>query len=369
MTGEKKLSHEPMLELYIYETSTLVEQLEEVIIGMEAKRNMGTSELERILNALHAIKSASAMMLFPHTARAAHAVEELFSRFKEEIPVAVDYESICDLVLETLDFIKREIRRAAEGLEPEGPCKGLVDRVAELTAHYGADGTDKKPEAPVGQKYYITHAAYKEHTNRCYHAKITFEKNCQMENIRAFTVVHNLRECCRELYHRPNDLIRDLTSSEWITRHGFHLYFSSEHAEAELRMAIEDAILIEDYSLERIDSLGAYTYDLVPSEQGSKARGEPSFSSLPESHEAEESVGYSQQNTSGQEKEALLSGTKLDSLAELVNQISMTESALSQSACESKSWTAETENALCRLKTQVRNLEELLQAIRKSGTL
>lgn len=329
MTGERKLAHEPMLEIYVCETEMLLEHLEAAMMVAEAIRQIPKEELNHLLTEAHSIKSASAMMLFPEIASGADALEILLMHFEDASIEAQGFEDSINLVWEALDFIKKEVKKAAEGIEPEGSAALLHSRLKDISPVAKTAG-DKKPEFPTEQKYYITQAAVpRQHVIRCFRAKIHFEKNCQMENIRAFTVVHNLRDCCQEIYHQPKDLISDPTSSAWIVRNGLELYFSTDMPEHDVRLAIEDAILIQEYTLEQIDSLPASAQAPLQVIPDGKARGKPVHAAAP--HDSAEMQDMNRRRPGADSRGDVVSveEAKLDKLAELAADILLVEAALS----------------------------------------
>jgi len=65
---------EPMLELFLFETSQLTEQLEQTIISSESSGGYSETDINEIFRVMHSIKGASAMMLFDNIATFAHCV-------------------------------------------------------------------------------------------------------------------------------------------------------------------------------------------------------------------------------------------------------------------------------------------------------
>ena len=53
-----------MLEMYLYETNTLMEQLDELLIEAEKNEAFTTNDVNEIFRIMHTIKGSSAMMEF-----------------------------------------------------------------------------------------------------------------------------------------------------------------------------------------------------------------------------------------------------------------------------------------------------------------
>ena len=71
-------------------------------------------------------------------------------------------------------------------------------------------------------KYYISSYQNSSKVKQTkYYARIFFEDGCEMENVRAYTVVHNLKDITSEIYHIPEDIIENKDSvgdirKKWI---------------------------------------------------------------------------------------------------------------------------------------------------------
>ena len=125
-------SHEPMLDMYIFETSELLEQLEQHVLFCEEINNYTDDAINEIFRIMHTIKGSSAMMLFNNIASLAHSAEDLFSFLREKKPNVVDYCSLSDLLLQTVDFIKTETKKIKEGHNADGEIDNLKTLISKL---------------------------------------------------------------------------------------------------------------------------------------------------------------------------------------------------------------------------------------------
>lgn len=71
-------NNEPMLEMYIFETSQMIEQLEQVIMTCEKNGAYEIENINEIFRFMHTIKGSSAMMLYSDISKVAHSIEDLF---------------------------------------------------------------------------------------------------------------------------------------------------------------------------------------------------------------------------------------------------------------------------------------------------
>lgn len=209
--------NEPMLELFIFETTQLIEQMELLIISNEKSSSYSSEAINEIFRIMHTIKGSSAMMLYNNISRLAHSMEDLFFVLREDKPQKVNYSELSDLVLEGLDFIKLEIVKIRNGDEADADPSELIKNLGVFySAIKGQDLGLKdsnlsqeadSQEVSKKQQYYISKVKTETTVNKkIYEATLRFEQDCGMENLRAFGVVNDLRDIAEEYYHIPENL-------------------------------------------------------------------------------------------------------------------------------------------------------------------
>ena len=77
-------SMEPMLETFIYESTTLLEQLDEILLSSEKSKSLTEDHINEVFRIMHTIKGSSAMMEFNGISTLAHAVEDVFFILRED---------------------------------------------------------------------------------------------------------------------------------------------------------------------------------------------------------------------------------------------------------------------------------------------
>ena len=122
---------EPMLELFLFETSQLTEQLEQTIIRSESSGGYDIADINEIFRVMHSIKGASSMMLFDNMATFAHCVEDVFFYLREAQPVNVDCAQLSDLLLAGVDYIKSELAKIKCGKDSDGDASTLVAAIQD----------------------------------------------------------------------------------------------------------------------------------------------------------------------------------------------------------------------------------------------
>lgn len=231
-------SNEPMLEMYCLETNQLIDELENIIIDAEEKSSLETY-IDEIFRIMHTIKGNSMMMMFEDIGNYAHSIEDLFDFFRKEMPENVNYSKVTDMVLELVDFTKQELEKIQEGQAVDGNAKGKIEDVktfmSSLKFMNDIEEGDQAEEKTndEDQKYYISsldsQKVYNGESERSYYMRIYFQEDCQMENIRAFTAVHNLKEKAYDIVHKPEDIV-DVAAIEEIVKNGFQIVFRTKES-------------------------------------------------------------------------------------------------------------------------------------------
>ena len=100
---------EAMADMYVFETTSLLEQLDQILMKTENESSFGEEEINEIFRTMHTIKGSSAMMGLENMSKLAHAIEDMFYIIREDHPVISSMESLYDLVFTASDLMKAEI--------------------------------------------------------------------------------------------------------------------------------------------------------------------------------------------------------------------------------------------------------------------
>ena len=100
-------TNEPMLEMFLFETEQLLEQLEQVILASEKSNAYSEQDINEIFRIMHTIKGSSAMMLYENISNLAHSMEDLFYFIREYKPSSIRFLELTDLVLNGADLYRR----------------------------------------------------------------------------------------------------------------------------------------------------------------------------------------------------------------------------------------------------------------------
>ena len=216
-------SMEPMLEVFIYESTSLLEQLDEILLESEKSKSFSEDNINEIFRTMHTIKGSSAMMEFTGISTLAHAVEDVFFIIREE-PARMGQvnETLFDLVFRASDFLKTEIESVQNSGEATKDPSSMIAELKQLAAVMkgetppaGAAAAAEAapapaPAAPAGEPGMVR-------------VRVFFEDGCQMENIRAFMLISQLKDLCDQLETIPSHPENDASCCSDIIKNGLIL--------------------------------------------------------------------------------------------------------------------------------------------------
>lgn len=122
-------SIEPLFELYIFETTRSLEQLESCILDCEQIKYIDCNTINDALRIIHTIKGSAAMMLYTSISTAAHSLEELFYYLREQKKEVYNFIEIADIVFRISEFIKSELAKIEDDIEPTGNPEPFIIEV------------------------------------------------------------------------------------------------------------------------------------------------------------------------------------------------------------------------------------------------
>lgn len=110
---------EPLLDMFLFETTQLIEQLEQNVLSSEQENYCFTKDaINENFRIMHTIKGSAAMMMFQNISTIAHSMEDIFYYLREEKPQELNFTSLSDLVLDdetTYVFEVDEIKKIPMG--------------------------------------------------------------------------------------------------------------------------------------------------------------------------------------------------------------------------------------------------------------
>ena len=222
---------EAMADMYVFETTSLLEQLDQILMKTENESSFGEEEINEIFRTMHTIKGSSAMMGLENMSKLAHAIEDMFYIIREDHPVISSMESLYDLVFNASDLMKAEIELLQEDeytpTDFTEQMNKIEDFVAVLKGGEAAPAANAAAPAqtaaaaPAAQPAAAPANSDPSQTM----VRVFFEEDCKMENLRALLVINRISESCSKLEYSPADIESNSETAETIVKNGFDVTF------------------------------------------------------------------------------------------------------------------------------------------------
>lgn len=344
-----------MLEMYLYETNTLMEQLDELLIEAEKNADFTTNDVNEIFRIMHTVKGSSAMMEFSTLMEIAHHIEDLFFYIRENGMDSLDESHKTDLfnlMFQSTDALRVEV----EKIENDEPLSTNIDHIianinsflekissTEEKSSDASSAGEAASDMPVADEKAI--ALINQELAGCpissmpYFIRVHFEEGSGMENLRAFMLITALREIDLQFEHYPEDVETDSSTSEAIVDNGFYVAVSSSDdvekalQVVKLQNSIQTYEVIENAATKHEeDAPAAASPQDAPAENiaSAPANTAAAAASAPASKTP---PATSSAHNNAPVKQSLISVnlSKLDSLVAIVGEIVITESMVTSS--------------------------------------
>ena len=109
---------ESMLDTYLYETNSLLDQLDEMLVADEKSGEFSSDDVNEIFRIMHTIKGSSAMMEFGSLSIIAHHIEDLFFYIRDKGIESLNQEhkkDLFNLMFRSEDFLRSEVEKVEQG--------------------------------------------------------------------------------------------------------------------------------------------------------------------------------------------------------------------------------------------------------------
>jgi len=143
------INNDSLLELYLYESTSLLESLDDILLSAEEEGNLSTENVNEIFRIMHTIKGSSSMMAYTGIAEVSHKTEDLFAFIRNSGLDAAWFNDLFDVVLAVSDFLKTEVNKVQEKLPLETEIEPLTAVVVSLTNKMH-EGVPEEPGPDLG---------------------------------------------------------------------------------------------------------------------------------------------------------------------------------------------------------------------------
>lgn len=225
---------EAMADMYVFETTSLLEQLDQTLMKTENESSFGEEEINDIFRTMHTIKGSSAMMGLDNMSKLAHAIEDMFYVIREDHPVITSMETLYDIVFSASDLMKAEIELIQED---EYDPTDFSEQMTKIKAYAAVLKGEAAPEAAAAPTQSAAPSAPAQAAAQPAKAssasapaltlvRVFFEEDCKMENLRALLVINRITDSCSQLEYIPADIETNGETADIIIKNGFDVYFA-----------------------------------------------------------------------------------------------------------------------------------------------
>ena len=128
-------SMEPMLDTFIYETTTLLDQLDQILLDSEKSKSFSSDSVNEVFRIMHTIKGSAAMMDLGGISSLAHAVEDVFYILREDpTRLSLGGEALFDVVFQASDFLKSEVDSVQNTGDATQDPSAMIQELERLSA-------------------------------------------------------------------------------------------------------------------------------------------------------------------------------------------------------------------------------------------
>ncbi|WP_373481530.1 chemotaxis protein CheW [Acetobacterium sp.] len=382
--------NDSILEMYIFESETLLDQLEEILLQSEDNAELTPDDINEIFRIMHTIKGSSAMMEFDMLAHSSHKLEDLFFVIRENGIKPEDFGDLMDLVLNFSTFLKGEVEKIKnnetlldeneelivetdaflnriKGLSQETNLKAQGEIIndgsdddaletldaaveddlfgdmsfEELLNDDSADVEDQDDDFLTSEKINVY----------CIHTR--FNEDSQMENIRAFMLVNKLESIGKVTKTIPEQLNNNPEAAGIILKNGFLC-----HLETKADKETIENVALGILSVKSIEFLDCAQEEVTTTEIDMK----PEMAAT--GKKAPEKVVDANKQKNNVQNLISVDLNKLDTLMNLIGEIVITESMVFGSVGMEGKRDESFEKASTQLQKLTDELQDIVMSIR-----
>ncbi|MFA5657802.1 MAG: chemotaxis protein CheA [Oscillospiraceae bacterium] len=350
-------SMEAMVDMFIFETTTLLEQLDEILMKTERENAMGEEDINEIFRIMHTIKGSAAMMGLDNMSTLSHAIEDMFYILRENKTINASITHLYELVFDASDLLKAEVDTIQDPDSEPTDFSELKSKIKDYIVVLKSGGGEPLPKVSptIGQAVDAiaqavipqdNTAGQKQTYSGVVSVRVFFEDGCQMENLRALLLVNTINDDCEYLEYEPTDIETNPDSAKIIIDDGFLMHFKAHDSTDLIIKHIEESVNVKSYEIieakepaaacaspvsesasqktaETVNSQAAASATAVAVEEKSEASG----SLKTETEQTAEKINSQLAQTKGGNKQSLISVNlnKLDTLLDMVGELVITQ--------------------------------------------
>ena len=343
-----------MLEAYLFEMHSLLEQLDDLVLASEQAKTFSQEAVNEIFRIMHTIKGSSAMMEFGSLMTIAHRIEDLFYVVREKtmdaIPESLRPE-LFDLIFNSIDFFRAEIEKIENNEPLSTSIDSFLDKINSFNNKISGEGGEaaeaEAPEAGDAAPAADGAASAYGSPDFPYGIHVFFDEGVGMENLRAMMMVNAVKDFVDESQFDfyPPDVQMNPDTANFIIDNGFFLRFKTEEDRSSALPAVRDNGNVQNYQSFDYSAPASAEPELelepapaapAAAQAPTAAAQAPTTAAPAQSAPAAPAAAQAPAATAGKQahaKESLISVnlSKLDALMAVVSEIVITEAQVTAS--------------------------------------
>ena len=330
-----------MMEAYLYEMNTLLESLDEMVLGAEDRKTFSQEDVNEIFRIMHTIKGSSAMMEFDNLMTVAHRIEDMFFIIRDQGMEAVAEDlrpELFDLIFQAIDYFKAEVEKLENGESLTDDIDNIMANINSFSNKIQGKSGEEEPaqeEAAPEEASGDAGTGGRTSSQFPFGIQVFFDEGAGMENLRAFMLASAVKDAVdgeENFDYYPTDVDSNAETAAVVVDEGFSLRFLTDEFRQRALAVVKDAGSIGHYNLFEYEEP-----EVQEAPAPKPAEPAPQQVAAQQSAPAAPQQAAAQQgnnnNSNKNQKESLISVnlSKLDELNAVVGEIVITESMVTAS--------------------------------------
>ncbi len=373
---------ESMLDTYLFETNSLLDNLDEMLVKDEKLGDFSSDDVNEIFRIMHTIKGSSAMMEFGSLSSIAHHIEDLFFYIRDKGIDSLSSQhkkELFNLMFRSEDCLRGQVEKVESG-EPldtdmdafASEINNFLKKISNADGSSADNGGAQQEDAAAKAKAGAPAPGGSADGNLpadpsavCF-IHVFLDEGIGMENLRAFMIINSLKECELDFRYYPENMESNPDSCASIIEDGFYMAFDSE----EMASRAGDLLCTQNHirSYELVTIPEPEPEPVAPEPDKAAAAAEPAGQAVPSASEAApkpQAPAKQHQGTPVKQNLISVNIMKLDDLQAIVGEIVITESMVT-SAPELNQLNRDAYDNFMKSARQLRKLTDDLQDIAMS---
>lgn len=315
-----------LLDTYLFETNSLLERLDELLIEAEQNKDFTEDEVNEIFRSMHTIKGSSAMLEFNSLMEIAHHIEDLFFYIRENGMSALDTEQkneLFNLMFKSVDRLREEVEKVENNEPLSTNIDSFINEINDFLSKISNQKQGAEQDSGAAQPAAADGSSASVLPECPYCIRVFFQDGCGMENLRAFMLITTLNESGYDFSYYPSDVETNSGSSQEIIENGFYIGFQDEDQANKASVIVAGSNNIHSYEI---------IHNKTESEEEKKTEtGADGKTAAPARISETKRQGSPVQHAPVKQNLISVNLSKLDSLMALVGEIVITESMVTSS--------------------------------------